>query len=131
MLVTGDALEMLSSDKFNSILRDLGHTRASYARRIGLRPEQLSRYFPPDGKPRMRPAMATVLRIIAASRGRISLSDLQPMSGPVLPKRCPFCGGEGYRAGKVAHEFAAFARHSVPARAQHGNGEQATQGREP
>jgi hypothetical protein len=109
---------MLPSDKFNSILRDLGHTRTSFARRMGLRPEQLSRYFPPDGKRPMRPGMATVLRIIAASRGRISLNDLQPASAPISPKRCPFCGGEGYRAGEVAQAFAAFARHSVPAKAR-------------
>jgi GcrA cell cycle regulator len=100
---------MLASDKFNSILRDLGHTRTSFARRIGLRPEQISRFFPPAGKPPMRPGMSTVLRIVAASRGRISLNDLQPMNAPVSPKRCPFCGEEGYRAGNVAEAFAAFA----------------------
>jgi hypothetical protein len=120
-------LNMLPSDKFNSILRDLGHTRTSFARRMGLRPEQLSRYFPPEGKRPMRPGLATVLRIIAASRGRISLNDLQPARAPALPKRCPFCGGEGDHAAEVAHAFAAFAQHLVPARAR----EHATRGQKP
>lgn len=105
---------MLPSDKFNSILKDLGHTRTSFARRMGLRPEQLSRYFPPNGKQPMRPGLATVLRIVAASRGRISLNDLQPAT----PKRCPFCGGEGGHGGDAAQAFAAFAQHLVPARAR-------------
>ena len=112
---------MLPSDKFNSILRDLGHTRTSFARRMGLRPEQLSRYFPPNGKQPMRPGLATVLRIVAASRGRISLNDLQPAT----PKRCPFCGGEGghgrgCRAGvcRVCPAFGACKSREHATRAQ-------------
>jgi hypothetical protein len=105
---------MLPSDKFNSILRDLGHIRTSFARRMGLRPEQLSRYFPPHGKQPMRPGLVTVLRIVAASRGRISLSDLQPANAPVSQTRCPFCGGEDGRAGEAAQELATLARACVP-----------------
>jgi hypothetical protein len=87
---------MTPSFKFEEVLKTLGLSRTQFAAKAGLRPEQLSRFFPcRETSPARSPQLATALRIIGAAEGLLTLNDFHG-----IPRRrmvpvghmCPLCG---------------------------------------
>ncbi len=85
-------------DKFERVLELTGQNRTAYARKAGITLSMLSRLFPKDGsKPQRRASTGTILGMIHASQGHLSIEDFAHLcAADETPIRqsgiCLFCG---------------------------------------
>lgn len=85
-------------DKFERVLELTGQNRTAYARKAGITLSMLSRLIPKDGsKPQRRASTGTILGMIHASEGRLSIEDFAHLcAADETPIRqsgiCLFCG---------------------------------------
>ena len=85
-------------DKFEQVLKLTGQNRTAYAKKAGITLSMLSRLIPKDGsKPQRRASTGTILGMIHASDGRLSIEDFAHLcAANETPIRhgnnCPFCG---------------------------------------
>ena len=85
-------------DKFERVLELTGQNRTAYARKAGITLSMLSRLIPKDGsKPQRRASTGTILGMIHASQGRLSIEDFAHLcAADETPIRqsdiCLFCG---------------------------------------
>ena len=86
------------ADKFQSVLQLTGHTRTSFAKRAGVTPAMLSRLIPQNGRaPERRATLATLLRLVAASEGLLTIQDFRAHRAVrdrpfLIETACPLCG---------------------------------------
>ncbi len=85
-------------DKFERVLELTGQNRTAYARKAGITLSMLSRLIPKDGsKPQRRASTGTILGMIHASQGHLSIEDFAHLcAADETPIRqsgiCLFCG---------------------------------------
>ena len=85
-------------DKFERVLKLTGQNRTQYAKKAGITLSMLSRLIPKNGsKPQRRASTGTILGMIHASEGHLSIEDFVHLCAagetPLRQsKTCLFCG---------------------------------------
>ena len=85
-------------DKFERVLKLTGQNRTQYAKKAGITLSMLSRLIPKNGsKPQRRASTGTILGMIHASQGHLSIEDFADLcaAGETQLRHsatCLFCG---------------------------------------